>query len=213
MLSRFAEWFGDGDTVWALGERALDVDAVARALERATGVGVPVAILGTSFGLAELDEALATRRFALPAASRVMLTGGFKGRGREVSADVLRAEIAARYGVPAAHVVAEYGMTELCSQLYETTLRDALAGGPIGPRRLWAPGWIRAVPVDPDTLQPVAHGAVGVLRIDDLANLGSVCAIQTADLARVVGDGIELLGRAPGAVPRGCSLATEEALA
>jgi len=34
----------------------------------------------------------------------------------------------------------------------------------------------------------------------------------TSDLARQVGDGFELLGRAPGAMARGCSLAIEEAL-
>jgi hypothetical protein len=74
------------------------------------------------------------------------------------------------------------------------------------------PGWVRVSAVDPGTLAPVPDGEVGVLRIDDLANLDSVCAIQTSDLAIVRGGGVELLGRAPGATPRGCSLAVEEAL-
>lgn len=212
MIGRFADWFGDGDPVWALGASSIDVDAVVRALERAMSRVAPVAILGTSFGLTDLDERLGARRFALPAASRIMPTGGFKGRRHEISPDALRAQLSVRYGVPESHVVAEYGMTELSSQLYETTLRDAVMETPAASRRLWVPGWVRARPVDAETLQPVAPGVVGVLRIDDLANLGSVCAIQTADLARGVDGGIELLGRAPGAVPRGCSLATEEAL-
>jgi hypothetical protein len=50
----------------------------------------------------------------------------------------------------------------------------------------------------------------GLLRIDDLANIGSVCAVQTSDLAQRCEGGIVLLGRAPGAVARGCSLAVEE---
>src|SRR5690606_22282265 len=98
------------------------------------------------------------------------------------------------------HVVAEYGMTELCSQMYETTLRE-----PGCARRLWLPGWVRAIPVHPESLEPVAPGEVGILRIDDVANVDTVSAVQTSDLARVLEDGIELLGRAPGAIPRGCS--------
>ena len=58
----------------------------------------------------------------------------------------------------------------------------------------------------------VEGDAVGLLRLDDCANLDSVCCIQTADLARRVEDGIVVLGRAPGAVPRGCSLAADQAL-
>jgi len=48
------------------------------------------------------------------------------------------------------------------------------------------------------------------LRHFDLANLNSVLAIQTEDLGRVAGSGFELLGRAPGAQLRGCSLTAEE---
>jgi len=40
----------------------------------------------------------------------------------------------------------------------------------------------------------------------DLANVRSVMAIQTEDLAVRHGDGFELLGRAELAEPRGCSL-------
>jgi hypothetical protein len=112
-----------------------------------------------------------------------------------------------RYRVPEPAIVAEYGMTELSSQLYETTILD-----PSGPRRYWVPGWLRASVVDPETLRPVRDGDVGILRIDDVANVDSVCAIQTADLARQAGDGIEVLGRASDAVPRGCGLAIDAAL-
>jgi hypothetical protein len=101
-------------------------------------------------------------------------------------------------------------MTELSSQLYETTLREAALSLPATSRRLCVPGWVRAEPIDPDTLQPAAPGEVGLLRIDDLANFDSVCAIQTSDLARREGDGLVVLGRAQGAIPRGCSIAVDE---
>ena len=136
-----------------------------------------------------------------------MQTGGYKGRSRQVDPEDMRGMLRSRYGVPEPAVVAEYGMTELSSQMYETTLR-----APTEPRRLWVPGWMRATPVDPETLAPVPTGETGILRIDDVANVDTACAIQTSDLARMVEGGIELLGRAEDATPRGCSLAVEEAL-
>ena len=197
MLGRFAEWFGARvDWVFPIDDR------LARALEPATE---PVALLGTSFAFVHAEDRL-DRRFALPPGSRVMQTGGFKGRSREVEPAALRAAISARYGVPQTHIVAEYSMTELSSQLYEATLLGAVDRG------LWVPGWVRATVVDPETLAPVPAGQTGILRLDDPANLDTVSAIQTADLAIARGDAIELLGRAPGAAPRGCSLAVEEAL-
>jgi hypothetical protein len=140
-----------------------------------------------------------------------MQTGGYKGRSRDVDPDVLLSAISARYDVPTPFVINEFGATELSSQMYETTLRETIIGSP-RPRRLWVPPWVRATPVDPDALQPVDGDAIGLLRIDDCANLDSVCCIQTADLARRLDDGIVVLGRAKGAIPRGCSLAADQAL-
>lgn len=210
MLSRFEEWFGT-ETTWVFRGGALDLEALARAVDGACAVGEPLALLGTSFAFVHADDGLGERRFALPHGSRIMQTGGFKGRSRTVEPEAMRALLASRYGVPEDFVVAEYGMTELSSQTYETTLRDALLGTP-APRRLWHPGWMRATPVDPETLREVPEGEVGLLRLDDAANLDSCAFVQTSDLARREGDGFVLLGRAPGAVPRGCSIAADEAL-
>ncbi|MEX2584241.1 MAG: hypothetical protein WD766_13290, partial [Gemmatimonadota bacterium] len=87
------------------------------------------------------------------------------------------------------------------------------APGP-GARRLHrGPPWLRTVAVDPETLEPLDPGELGVLRHFDLANLHSVMALQTADLGRVSAEGVELLGRATGAEARGCSIAMDELLA
>lgn len=210
MLSRFSEWFGSTSTwVWSSG--ALDLDAMTTALREAEDAAEPVALIGTSFAFVHAEDGLHKRQFRLPPASRVMQTGGYKGRSREVDPDALLSAISARYGVPAEFIINEFGATELSSQMYETTLRDAIAGTS-APRRLWVPPWVRATPVDPDSLQPVEGGALGLLRIDDCANLDSVCCIQTADLAHRLEDGIVVLGRSKGATPRGCSLAADEAL-
>ncbi len=209
MLSRFCEWFGrDSAHFWPLD--ANTIAALDHALRAAEESQEPVAILATSFALVHADDAL-SRNYALSAGSRIMQTGGFKGKSREVDPSAMRAMLTTRYGVPESHIVAEYGMTELSSQMYETSLVDALAGVSQS-RRYWAPPWMRVTAVDPESLRPT--DGVGILRLDDAANLDSVCAIQTADRARLFDDGcFELLGRDPNAVPRGCSLAVEEALA
>lgn len=210
MLARFAEWFGSIST-WVWRDGALDLDAMTETLRDAEASGKPVALLGTSFAFVHAEDGLGTRRFRLAPASRVMQTGGYKGRSREVDPNALLEAIGARYGISAPFIINEFGATELSSQMYETTLRDAIAGGN-GPRRLWAPPWVRATPVDPDSLEPVEGDRVGLLRIDDCANLDSVCCIQTSDLARRVDDGFIVLGRARGATPRGCSMAADQAL-
>ena len=142
-----------------------------------------------------------------------MQTGGYKGRSREVEPALLRGMLADRYGLDDANIVAEYGMTEMSSQLYEASLRDRVEGHPSPRHHLIAPPWVRATPVDPESLQPVQRGEVGVLRIDDAANLDSVASILTSDLAELMPDGsLVLHGRAEGSSLRGCSLAVEEAL-
>lgn len=205
MLARFTEWFGSShEYVWPANAEALSA-ALAKSQE-------PVAILGTSFAFVHVcDEA--TRRWALPPGSRIMQTGGFKGRSRTLDASAMRTLLGETFGIPDSHIVSEYGMTELSSQMYETSLVDALAGR-ARERHYWAPWWMRVTPVDAATLQPtVDTGEVGILRLEDAANLDSVACLQTADRGRLVPGGFQLLGRDPGAVPRGCSLAAEEALA
>ena len=210
MLARFAEWFGT-ECTWVWRHGALDIELLAKQLRDAEASGQPLAVLGTSFAFVHAEDGLRDRRFELPPGSRIMQTGGYKGRSREVDRGVLLEAIHARYGVAAPRIINEFGATELSSQLYDTTLREHIYE-PAGPRRLWVPPWVRATPVDPDTLHPVEGESVGVLRIDDTANLDSICCIQTADLARRLDDGIVVLGRASGATPRGCSLAADQAL-
>ena len=60
--------------------------------------------------------------FSLPAGSRVLETGGYKGRSRSLSKQELHALITRQLGVPASHIVSEYGMSELSSQAYDLNL-------------------------------------------------------------------------------------------
>lgn len=212
MLSRFADWFGLGEVHWAWRDDQLCASALTRALKCAQATSQPLAILGTSFAFVHAEELLEKRRYKLPRGSRIMQTGGFKGRSRSYDPPTLRAMLSQRYGIRDSHIISEYGMTELSSQLYETTLRQVALGLPEGPRLYWHPPWMRVRAVDPETLIPVSEGDSGLLRLDDLANLDSCVSIQTSDHGRVLPEGIELLGRDPNATPRGCSITADIAL-
>ncbi len=180
-----------------------------RALDDAMAHDAPLVLCGTAFAFVHALDELAHRGtcLSLPAGSRVMETGGFKGRARELSRGALYALIEERLSIPPARIVNQYGMTELASQFHDSVLRF-----PGAPRRKLAPPWARVRLVDPATGDPVLPGEVGVIVIHDLGNTGSVCAVETADLGRAVGDGFEVLGREPGAEARGCSLAADEML-
>lgn len=211
MLARFTEWFGARtDYVWPID--GAHVVALQARLKEAEESGVPVALLGTSFAFVHAMDALDRARFVLPHGSRIMQTGGFKGRSRELSPAQMSEALSAQFGVAAPFVVAEYGMTELSSQLYETTLRQAVRNEPLTARKLWSPGWTRVTVVHPETLLAQPDGEVGLVRIDDAANLDSVCALQTADLGVLQEGGLLLLGRAQGAVARGCSITADQLL-
>lgn len=208
---RLAEGHPSSD--YDLREGRLDLHAFEAAVERARRADRPLIVAGTSFAFVHfLDDpqAAGETRWHLPAGSRVMETGGFKGRSRTVPREVLRSDIAARFGLDERAVVNQYGMTELGSQFYDSTLID-----PDGPRRKEAPPWTRVRFVDPESGRDVAPGEVGMIVIHDLANTGSVAAIQTADLGRAIKSddggviGFDVLGREEGAEARGCSIATD----
>ena len=187
----------------------LDERGLRSALRDAEGAGDPVLVVGTAFAFVHLLDSLAAEgtRFRLPDGSRVMETGGFKGRSRTVPREELYEAIHGRLGIPPRRIVNEYGMTELLSQFYE----PVLAGGA---RLHRPPPWVRTRVLDPAKLEPLPPGREGLLCHFDLANLGSVCCVLTEDLGveppEAEGHGFRVLGRNPGAEPRGCSLAMDE---
>jgi hypothetical protein len=191
----------------------VDVAPAHAVLAAAQAAGEPIAVLGTAFSFVHLCDGLEALGpdVRLPRGSRVMETGGYKGRSREVARDQLYAMLTRRLGVPDAMIVNEYGMTEMGSQCYDGTLRAALGLPGRADRVKRAPPWLRSWVVDPaDPTREVADGAIGILKHLDLVNRGSVCCLLTGDRARRAGDGFELLGRAAGAELRGCSLRLEQ---
>lgn len=209
MCATFARSFGAaGDAVETYVAGGVISTDRLRARAEALGPSRPAVVLATSFALVHWLDALGGRTVPLPPRSRIMQTGGFKGRSREVSPAGLRRAVAAAFAVDERAVVSEYGMTELSSQFWEATAVD-----PGAPRGVYVePPWARVVPVDGETLEPVSDGAAGIARIEDLANVDSAWAVLTHDRVRRVAGGFELLGRSAGAPPRGCSIALDEML-
>jgi hypothetical protein len=187
----------------------LDFDSACVAL-RANDES-PVLVLGTAFSFVQLLDKMRAHNFRvqLPEGSRVMETGGYKGRSRELPKAELHELIAAQLGVPLSQVICEYGMSELSSQAYDRvpSFKFQVPGSAQAFR---FPPWARAKVISPETGREVAEGETGLLRVFDLANVFSVMAIQTEDLAVRRGAGFELIGRAPVAESRGCSLMSAE---
>jgi hypothetical protein len=177
------------------GSWSIDIEATLTALTDRQ----PVGLLGTAFSFVHLLDHLEAvgKRIALHMGSRVLETGGYKGRSRELPKRHLHQMISRFLGVSEPDIVTEYGMSELSSQAYSCA----------GVFRF--PPWARAQVDSAETGAEAAEGETGLLRVFDLANIWSVMAVQTEDLAARRGGGFELLGRAPESEPRGCSLMPE----
>jgi hypothetical protein len=200
----------------------------------------PQLLLGTAFSFVHLLDFMAERNilFDLPAGSRVMETGGYKGRSRALPKAELHQLITERLGVPPSHIICEYGMSELSSQAYDgieagvrpspgaatlnmrasSDFQESPGASPLlrpgrthsGSSIFSFPPWARVQIISPETGSVVAVGETGLIRVFDLANVFSVMAIQTEDLAIHHDQGFELIGRAALAEPRGCSLMAVE---
>jgi hypothetical protein len=190
------------------GAWALDAEAALERLRAACGSGQPLLMLGTAFSFVHLLDYLAEHdlRFELPPGSCALETGGYKGRSRSLPKAALHGLISQRLGIPADHIVCEYGMSELSSQAYDSSAIGSSRSTLHALRPFHFPPWARVQIVSPETGGEVAEGGTGLIRVFDLANVYSVLAIQTEDLGIRHGDGFALAGRAVLAEPRGCSL-------
>jgi acyl-CoA synthetase (AMP-forming)/AMP-acid ligase II len=215
MLDRVLEEYGAPGSSHYVDESGLRLEAIFETLERSEVADKPVLLLGTAAAFVHLIDAMDERgrRFRLPVGSRLMETGGFKRKGGSIPRDEFYRRLVDRFGLSEFYCVAEYGMTEMCSQFYDNVLRERALGRSPELRYKVVPPWVRTQVVDAETLEPLPPGRVGLLRHFDLANLDSVMAIQTDDLGVAGGRGFDILGRAAGAELRGCSIAMDEWLA
>lgn len=197
--------FGTGESRYFVSQQGLDLAALWLQLEAAERSGQPYALLGASWSFVHMIDALREqgRRFQLPAGSRILDTGGYKGQSRDLPLDAFYAELSELLGVPRRLCINMYGMTELSTQFYDD-------GNAVVPSVKSGPHWIRSRLVDPASGKTVPAGERGILAHCDLGNFNSVSTILTEDVGEPAPDGFLLLGRAQGAQAKGCSLAMEE---
>jgi hypothetical protein len=208
MVDAAARRFGiDGRAQYFFENDALDLDGFAKAVRDAREKNEAVLVLTTAFALVHAMDSAESKgaNLALPGGSRIMETGGTKGRSREIGATELYERVGALFNVGPEAIVNEYGMTEMSSQFYDRTDTGG-ALDPVSRRVKVGPPWVRTFVLDPATLRRVEPGETGMLAHVDLANLDSCAFLLTADAGCVADGGLVLRGRLLGAEMRGCSL-------
>jgi hypothetical protein len=156
----------------------------------------PLVLFGTAFAWVHFLDAT-SGKIDLPKGSRLIETGGYKGKSRELPKAELYEALATRLGLSTDDIWSEYGMCELSSQFYSKGL---------GRRLLPSPS-IRSVAISPITGAACDPGEDGLLVHIDAANWCTYAVIETQDWGNVDASGhVDLKGRAPGAHPKGCSI-------
>jgi hypothetical protein len=214
MISWCVEEFATRTHFAAASRDRIDVDAAVAFLADAEALREPVCILGTTAAFAALFSELRSRgvKVRLAPGSRMMDTGGAKGQAVPMEAGEVIEQAGEMLAIAPAMVVNEYGMTELCSQVYDATtfncadLANSNERENAKDRYKISPPWLRVTARDPVTLQPMPDGEIGLLTFFDLANVGSVSAVMTEDLGSVERGRVRVIGRADGGEARGCAL-------
>jgi hypothetical protein len=199
--------FGTPDSACFISPNGLETASVCTFLAQAEASQQPIALLGASYSFVHLMDALQAlgRQFSLPAGSRFLDTGGFKGQSRELPMEDFYQQLSATFGIARSECINMYGMTELSTQFYDR-------GNQRVPSVKVGPHWIKTRIVDPLTGADVPPGQRGILAHCDLGNFNSVTTILTEDVGQAADDGFLLLGRAQGAQAKGCSMAVDEFL-
>jgi hypothetical protein len=212
MLSWCIELFGTKSVLCAATPNGIDTNAVIDFLEDVQAQGLPVCIFGTTAASAKLFESIEGRgrMLRLPEGSRLMDTGGSKGQLIPLTPIEVVKRAHACLGIEPALVINEYGMTEMCSQLYDATPFNSDFAGDRRHRVKLAPPWLRPTILDPVTLRPVAEGQVGLVGFFDLANVGSISALMTEDFGFLQNGAVVILGRVAAGGARGCALSIDE---
>ncbi|WXG39825.1 MAG: hypothetical protein WED07_03200 [Candidatus Freyarchaeum deiterrae] len=203
--------FGTEESKFLISKDGMDMKTLLGSLKTAEKTGEPIIFGGASFGFVPFFDYCKKEglKFNLPKGSRLSHGGGYKGRSREVQRTDFIEMASQILGIPEDNIINILGLTETASIFYDNTLKNRI-NGVSEPRYKPNHPWTRTVVVDPETLERLPRGEIGLLKHYDLANRSTVLAVQTDDIGYEVGDGFEILGRAAGSKPRGCSLGIEE---
>ncbi len=160
MISWSIEQFGTGRTLAAASRERVDGAAAIAFLADCEARREPVCIMGTTAAFAALFSELSRRdrKVRLATGSRMMDTGGAKGQIVPMPASEVIAQAEELLAIAPAMVINEYGMTELCSQLYDATSFNCPGESNRQDRYKIAPPWLRVTARDPVTSAADAGG-------------------------------------------------------
>lgn len=161
-----------------------------RKLKELESQNQPTLLFGVTFALIDLAE-----HIDFPFQStRILETGGMKGRGTEWPKPQLHEFLKKAFRTE--EIISEYGMTELLSQAY--AMQDGL---------FKCPSWMKIYVRDEYDPTVVRQSGRGALNIIDLANIYSCSFLATEDVGICQEDGsFQVLGRLEQSEMRGCSL-------
>jgi len=123
MIGWCIEEFATNRRLVAASRERVDVAAAIAFLAECEAQRESVCVLGTTAAFAALFAEMKSRaiRLRLAAGSRMMDTGGAKGQAEPMPASEVIAQAEDLLAIAPAMVINEYGMTELCSQMYDAT--------------------------------------------------------------------------------------------
>ncbi len=157
------------------GSYAPDLDGVARALHRLSSSRFPTRIIGFPsylfFGLQRLEQL--RLQVKLPPGSRVILAGGWKQHyAQEVDKSALYALTDKLLGIPPTHINELFGAVE--HPIFYNACQN---------HRFHIPIYGRVLIRDPDTLEPLPVGRVGLINlISPLMTATPTLSVMTDDL-------------------------------
>ncbi|MEO6070231.1 MAG: acyl transferase [Chitinophagaceae bacterium] len=170
-----------------------DFEKLAQTIQLLEANGQQTMLIGVTHALIDFAEKYPMKLQH----TKVMETGGMKGRKREMVRSELQELLKNAFSVSNIH--SEYGMTELLSQAY------AKENGLFS-----CPPWMKVLlrpEDDPLSIvrdQEITNGAINII---DLANIYSCSFLATEDVGKLHNDGsFEILGRLDNSDIRGCSL-------
>ena len=217
-LTQMAEWvmreLGSLDSRYFIDADGIHLEAFAAAVTHAQETSEPVCVLAITSALVaffRLVRYQSENLCAAPPAAALWIRAAIRAKVGRCRARAICSRAGNTSRVAGYYCVNEYGMTEMASQFYDHVLYNRFRKSN-EPRYKIGPVWTRTLVVHPETLEEVPPGEHGILRHFDLANCGSVMAIQTDDVGYLPGDGFEIIGRTPGSEARGCALVLDEFL-
>ncbi len=168
----------------------------------------PVLILGTTISLYDFMNFLKYKKekLNLKKGSRIMDTGGWKGRSVSIKGHSLLKMYKKFFNVSKNFVINEYGMCELASQFYDITLRKFIFEKKTVRYKSSLP-FLRFRIINEEG----EDDKIGLIGILDLFNLDTCSFLLTPDMGRIKGRGFEIMERVDEDL-RGCALISEEVL-